>query len=383
MDLLKREELESFSELGGGTPQVSMFMPTHRFGGGIEADKIRWRNLLTGVERALEGQLSPAQVKTLLAPAHRLQDESMEWQYMSDGLAMFLRMDWHRTFRVPAQMPSLATVGERLVLGPMLRLFSGDAHFLVLALSQQEVRLLEGSRNTVEQVQLANVPTSLKDVAEPLEPRSDTMARPAASAGRGGPAVFYGHGAGDGHLKREEVMRFLREVSTELRDALSAQTSPMVLAGLEHLVSTYRDVNRYPYLVEDAVDRNPDQLTPEELHELAWPLIEQRLRAERSRVIDRFHELHGTGRVSADLQTIGRAAAEGRVDTLFVQADPWCWERVDDATLPIVELGVDTRYAECEQVDAAAVATLNTSGHVYATSESVVTDSEVAAIFRY
>lgn len=383
MDLVTRADIDVLAEPGGGDTQISLFMPTHRFGRGIEADRLGWKNLVDGVEAALVERLRRPDLEALLAPARELQEDGMAWQHMSDGLAMFLRPGWERTFRVPAPMPALATVGDHLVLGPMLRLLSGDEHFLLLALSQREIRLMEGSRNTVEAVHLGDVPTSLTEAVEPQEARSDAMARPAASAGRGGPAVFFGHGAGDDHHKNAEVVRFLRLVSTGMHDVLTTQTSPMVLAGLEHLVSTYRDVNRYPYLVEDAVDRNPDQLTPEELHELAWPLIEQRLRAERSRVIDRFHELHGTGRVSADLQTIGRAAAEGRVDTLFVQADPWCWERVDDATLPIVELGVDTRYAECEQVDAAAVATLNTSGHVYATSESVVTDSEVAAIFRY
>ncbi len=307
----------------------------------------------------------------------------MAWQHMSDGLAMFLRPGWERTFRVPAPMPALATVGDHLVLGPTLRLLSGDEHFLLLALSQREIRLMEGSRNAVEEVHLGDVPTSLTDVVEPQDPRSDAMARPAASAGRGGPAVFYGHGAGDEQHKSDEVVRFLRSVSTGLHDLLVGQTSPMVLVGLEHLVSAYRDLNSYPHVVEHAVERNADQLTPEELHDLAWPLIEQRLREQRSRVMDRFRELHGTGRVSGDLRTIAQAATEGRVETLFVQADPWCWEGVEDATLPIVQLGADTRYAECEQVDAAAVATLKNSGHVYATSESVVPDSEVAAIFRY
>lgn len=48
-----------------------------------------------------------------------------------------------------------------------------------------------------------------------------------------------------------------------------------------------------------------------------------------------------------------------------------------------MELGADERYAEFEQVDAAAVATLNKGGRVYATSQTVDPDSQVAAIFRY
>lgn len=383
MDLLTRAEIDVLAEPGGGEARVSLFMPTHRFGRGIEADRLGWKNLVDGVEAVLAQQMRRPDVEALLAPARDLQDDGMAWQYMSDGLAMFLRPGWERTFRVPAPTPALATAGDHFVLGPMLRLLSGDEHFLLLALSQREIRLMEGSRNSVEQVHLGDIPTSLTEVVEQHEPRSDTMARPSAGAGRAGPAVFYGHGAGDENLSSTEVVRFLRSVSAGLHDLLNGATSPMVLVGLEHLVWAYREVNSYPNLLEEVVDRNPDQLTPEEVHEMAWPLIEKRLREQRSRVIDRFRELHGTGRVSGDLTTIAQAATEGRVETLFVQADPWCWERVDDATLPIVQLGSDARYAECEQVDAAAIATLKNSGHVYATSESVVADSEVAAIFRY
>ncbi len=383
MDLFTRADVESLAESGQGDTQISLFMPTHRFGVGIEADKLRWKNLVNGVEHVLAEKLRRPEVEALLAPARALQEDALGWQYMSDGIAMFLRPDWHRTFRVPAPMPSLATVGERLVMGPMLRLLSGDEHFLVLALSQREIRLMDGSRNTVEEVQLTDVPTSVKDFIEPREPRSDTMARTAADAGRGGPAVFYGHGAGDHHLKNDEVVRFLRAVSTGLHDVLAGQSALMVLVGLEQLVAAYREVNSYGHVLDESVDHNPDQLSSAEVHKLAWPVIERQLRAQREVVIEQFHQLNGTGRVSSDLHTVSEAAGEGRVETLFVKADPWCWEGVSDDPEPVVKLGADERYAECELVDAAAVATLNNSGQVYATSQTVAPDSEVAAIFRY
>lgn len=384
MELLTSNDIAALAEPGQGQMYVSLFMPTHRFGRGVEVDQVRFKNLVAGVEATLEKTMKRPEIDALLAPARELHGNVMEWQYMSDGLAMLLSKDKHRMFRVAAPMPTLATVGDKPILGPMLRLLSGDGNFLVLALSQREIRLMEGSRNTVEDVQLTDVPTSLKDSITPREPRSDTMARPAGKAGRGaGSAVFYGHGAGDQHVKAVEVEQFLRNVSNGLKEVLVGQTLPMVLVGLEHLVAAYREVNNYPNVIEEAVDRNPDQLSTEEVHKLAWPLIESRLRADRAKVIDRFRELNGTGRVSSDLATIVEAAAEGRVETLFVKADPWCWERGTDEDAPVVQLGADERFADCELVDAAAVATLNTSGRVFATSETVAPGSEVAAILRY
>lgn len=384
MELLTSADIVALAKPGAGQTNVSLFMPTHRFGRGVEVDRLKFKNLVAGVEAVLEKTMRRPEIDALLAPAHQLRDDAMEWQYMSDGLAMLLSEDRQHTFRVAAPMPTLATVGDKPVLGPMLRLLSGDGQFLVLALSQREIRLMEGSRNTVEHVQVRDVPTSLKDAVTPKEPRSDTMARPAATGGRGGgSAIFYGHGAGDRHVKTLEVEQFLREVSNGLKEVLAGQTVPMVLVGLDHLVAAYREVNTYPNVIEAAVEHNPDRLSIEELHKKAWPLIEERLRAERSRVIDRFHALQGTGRVSGDLATVVEAAAAGRVETLFVKADPWCWERVVDADAPVVELGADTPFADCELVDAAAVATLNSNGRIFATSKTVASGSEVAAILRY
>lgn len=383
MDLLTRSDLESIADPGPDGTYISLFMPTHRVGSGIEADKIRWKNLVTSVEDVLLKKMRRTEAEAILAPAKELLHDAMFWQYLSDGLAMFLRPDWNQTYRVPAPMPTLATIGEKNVLGPLLRLLSGDGYFLLLALSQQEIRLMEGSRNTVEQVELVDVPTSLREVVEAQEPRSDTITRPSSRGGAGSRAVFYGHGAGDAYLKKTEVEKFVRGVSKGLRDVLSSQSAPMVLVGLENLVVPFKETSSYPNILPDVVDRNADDLSAEALHEHAWPIVEKKLRDDRAAIIDRYRSLTTTGRVSSDLETVLEAAQQGRVETLFVESDPWCWERAVSDPMPVVELGKDPRFADCEQVDAAAVATLKNRGDVYATSKSVAPDREVAAIFRY
>jgi hypothetical protein len=126
------------------------------------------------------------EIADLLTPAWELRDEYRAWRYMSDGLAMFLRPGWYRMFRVPVGVPEVATIGDRFVVGPLLRVVTEDGHFLVLALSQRRVRLLEGSLQRVEELELADVPTSLRDVIAPPEPRSQAMAFPVSSGRQAG-----------------------------------------------------------------------------------------------------------------------------------------------------------------------------------------------------
>lgn len=385
MDLLTRADLLRLSSPDRPGVHLSMFMPTHRFGKGVEADRIRWKNALTAVASVLPGHgMRGPDVDDLLAPGWALHRDAAAWQHMSDGLVMFLRSGGHETYRVPIGLPELTTVGDRFVVGPLLPILTGDAHFLLLAVSQRRVRLLEGTRYRVEEIVLPDVPSSLREVVAPPEPRSDTMARSISSAGRSGPAVFYGQGAADEDFKKDEIERFLRQVAGGLDEYLASQNLPVVLMGLDPLVTLYRDLSSYPHIMDEIVRGNPDQLTAEELHTAAWPVIEQRLRSDKQQAVERFGELHGTGRASTNPATVEDAAAHGRVETLLLTASPSCWERSSTGPHAVIQLGTDDASSHCELLDRVTVDTLVRGGHIYTFSESEVPGgSDVAAVFRY
>ena len=300
MDLLTRTEIESLAEPGSGDTQVSLYMPTHRFGSDTAADAIRWKNLLKGASDALiERGTSKVDTKALLAPATALLDDAMSWQYMSNGLAVYLQPGWNHTYRVPFAVPEIATVGDQLTITPLLRATSRGDHFLILTVSQRHVRLLEATRDAIEEVELREVPTSLRDVVDAPDPRSDTMARSLAG-GSAGPAVFYGHGAADDEFKTDETVKFFRQVATGLHEYLVDQDLPLVLFGLEAPTALFRDVFSYAHLTDDSVRQNPDQLDAQALHAAAWPVVAEHFAADKQSLIDRFQSLNGTGQASAD-----------------------------------------------------------------------------------
>ncbi len=385
MDLLTKVDLQQLAERGGPDPHLSLFIPTHPFGVDAQTDPIRWKNLVNGVERTLseEGMAAP-EIADLLAPAWQLRDDHHAWRHMSDGLAMFLRPGWHRVFRVPVEVPEVASIGARFVVGPLLRVVTGDSHFLVLTVSQRRVRLLEGSMQRVEELELTEVPTALQDVIEEPDSRSDTMTFPLSSGSRGsGAAVFYGHGAADDAFKQNRVRSFLRQVADGLGDYLTGQSLPMVLVGLDEMVSAYREVNGYAHVVDEAVRRNPDELSGADLHTLAWPLVERIAAEERAAAVARFEELHGTGLAANSPATIEEAAREGRVDTLFLATEPWCWDQLG-SDMAVVQLGRDDAFAHCELLDRVAVDSLSAGGHVHAVPAAEVPGGgDLAAIYRY
>lgn len=384
MDLVTIADLERLAaDAAGDGPHVSLFLRTHRSGSEARTDPLRWKNLLTEVESTLaERGTSNVDIRTLLAPAWDLHGDALTWQYVGDGLAMFLRPGWHKTLRLPIDVAEVAVVADRFVVGPLLAMVTPDERFLVLAVSQRSVRLLEGSRYRVADVQLTDVPTSLREAIEPPEPRSNTMARP-ASPGKGGAAVFYGHGAADDSFKKDEAERFLRVVDAGLHELLAGRDLPMVLAGLDPLVSLYREVSSYPRLLATAVRQNPDQLTAAQLHEAAWPIVRTDLEQRLGQAIARFENLQGTGQASSDPEVVAEAAAQRRIDTLFLAADRGAWQPASPDSPVVFQLGANGEVSPGERLDGAAMATLSSAGKVYVVPRASLPGTDVAAVFRY
>jgi hypothetical protein len=299
-----------------------VFLPTHRAGPEVQQAPIRLKNLLRQATDALksDGVRAP-EIDRLLAPLRRLLDDRLFWQYQSDGLALFSRPGWWRSFRVPLDLPELAVVDDRFHVSPLLPLLAGDGHFFVLALSQNQIRLLEGTRDRVEEVELPGVPLGVRDALQGEEVQKQLQLYVADRGGVGAGGVYHGHGhPGEGQAER--ILRYFRKVDRGLREVLAGERAPMILAAVEHLSPIYRKANTYPQLVDEVVPGSPEGLSPHELHARAWPIVEPLfLRAQREAAA-RYDRLASTGLTSQDPQDIVRVAEDGRIEILFVSQHP-------------------------------------------------------------
>lgn len=363
---------------------VSVFLPTHRTAPGNEQDRIRLRNLLDQTEQRLmtEGLRAP-EVRSLLAPALALLEPGTFWSYQSDGLALFLGPGFFRMFRLPVELPELVVVGTRFHVKPLLALLAADRRFYVLALSQSEVRLLEGTRQHVEEIELRDIPQDLHDTLRYDELVTQRLAH-VAGRGHGGPLVFHGHGIG-GEVDKALLERYLREVDEGLwRTVLREERAPLVLAGVEYERSMFRGITRYAHVLEAGIDGNPEQLSAEVLHERAWQIVRPAVTRARSDAAERLEQAIGRGRgVASDLEAVVQAAIRGQVDSLFAAATGERWGRVDPQTLE-VEQHSERQPGDQDLLEVAAVRTVLGSGELF-----VVPDGEVpgggaaAALLRY
>jgi hypothetical protein len=371
-----------------GDPAVTIAMPTHRASDRIQQDPTRLKNLLDEAEARVEAWgLRAAEARSLLEPIRDLTAMETFWEHSSDGLALFRTADAFHLYRLPLTMDAEVRVSDRYHLKHLMPLLSGDGRFYILALSQNEVRLLHGSRDRVDPVELADVPPSLAEALKYDDPERQLQWHTGTATPAGGPraAVFHGHGVATADDPKHNILRYFRKVSAGLGEILAGEEVPVVLAAVEYLIPIYLEASDYPHVLEEGVTGNPEELSAEELHDRAWAIVAPRFQRERREAERRFQQLHGAGSAlaSADVAEVVRAAHAERVDTLFVAVGLHRWGRFDPSSYA-VEHHDKEQVGDDDLLDLAAVQTYINSGTVYAVDPSEVPGGgAVAAIMRY
>jgi hypothetical protein len=281
----------------------------------------------------------------------------------------------------------LISIGANFHIKPLLPLLSQNGQFYILALSMNEIRLFLGARDTINKVELGEIPTTMQDALAMDDPEKHVdFHTGAGSSGREGKrqAVFHGHGSKQSDEKTN-ILRYFQHIDQGLNDLLEEKDIPMVLAGVDYLLPIYHKANTYQALLEKSLEGNPEELSEKKLHKLAWNLVEPIFKEEQKRMLEQFKQMHGqqNDRVSNDLKTVVKAANFGQVETLFVPLGVQRWGRYDSKQNKVILEKKPTLENE-DLLDFAAMHTLFNSGKVYAIQpDKLPGDGELAAILRY
>ena len=382
MNSLSQEELKTLLEKRQGVC-VSLFMPTFRTGAEIQQNQIRLRNLLrTADERLLGNGLRPGEIKSLLEPAQALTGNLLFWKGQSDGLALFLAADFFRFFSLPESFAELVTVGDRFHIKPLLPVLSGNKRFYILTLSQNEVHLLEGTEQQIQEIELARIPRSLAEALQHDEFGKQVRFRSGTAGGGDRSSMVSGHGAEIEDAK-DNLLRYFRLIDRGLHDLLRGEQAPLVLAGVDYLFPIYREANTYAHLLDEGIPGNPRGIHPESLQQATLQIVGPYFHKAATDAIAQYRQSSGTGLASASIQEILPASADGRVGLLLITSGGQVRGSYDRES-GAVAIDPATGGAGEDLLDLAAVETFLNGGQVFVLApEKMPAASPLAAVFRY
>jgi len=209
---------------------------------------------------------------------------------------------------IPLQSSSAAVgagarvqVADRFLVAPLLADLDSRIPVMVLALSQNSVRLVDAGAEPPRVVAVPGMATSLRSFDD-LDLTNDrqTLA----------------------HLRTsEEPTVRERQYVRAIDDAIAEVIDPealLVVAAAEPLAGLFAELSRHPRLAEPGIAGNADESTPDELALASLPAVEREREAVRHRQLTRLAEFPHRRLVTGDPATVLAAGALGALDTLFV-----------------------------------------------------------------
>lgn len=400
MKLISREEIKSLIE----QPQencVSIYMPTVAAGPEVRQNPIRFKNSLAEAQKRLvEAGLNEKQASELLTKVHEIDRQDFWEEIGEQGLAIFISNNKFDYYILPLDFEELVVVSDRFHVKPLLPILNRNERFYILGLSQNQVRMMVGTRYRIQELDLSNVPGIPTSMDEAL--RYDDVSEKALqvhSARKGGTppqvnapntnsGIFHGQGGGAAGAEehKADIMRFMQVLAhTVETKILHDEQAPVVLAGVDYLLSMYKDVSDYHYLMAEGIEGNPENLNPQELHEKALPILEVYWNNSQQEVLNQFQESFGanTDATSTNIEEIVSAAYYQRVDSLMLAVGEHQWGLFDESSQKVY-LHQEEETGDDDLFDFAAAYTLINGGTVYTVKpEQLLNGKPVAAIFRY
>ncbi len=320
----------------------------------------------------------------MLQPFEALARDDRFWEQTLDGLAVLAGPLLFRVFTLPLPFAQLAVVANSFHTKPLRRFLQSVDRYQVLGLSLEAVRLFEGDRHGLAEVDL--VPQVPRTITAALgDELTESHQTVASYGGVGGGSSPMHHGQG---AKMDEVevdtAKYFRAVDRAVLEHHSRPSGlPLILAALPEHHHLLHEVSQNPLLVGDGIRVNPDSVSLVELGSLAWDVMEARSLGRLAAASDEFERARSRNAGSDDLAQVAQAASLGKVASLLIEADREIAGQLDAATGRIAFAPLDDPRVD-DLLDDLAELVLKMGGRVLVVpAERMPSTTGLAATYRY
>jgi hypothetical protein len=145
-------------------PCLSLYQPTHRHHPDNLQDPIRFRNLIKSMEESLRQKYTNRQIRPLMEMFQILADDRDFWNHTLDGLAILAAPGLFRVYRLQRPVLEAVIVADSFHLKPLMRILQLADRYQVLGLNRREMKLFEGNRDALDEIDPAQgVPRTITD----------------------------------------------------------------------------------------------------------------------------------------------------------------------------------------------------------------------------
>ena len=360
-------------------PCVTVLLPPYRPGEQSGSQAALLRSMIPEASRQLTGRgYAKSSAAALLAPLDRLLDDPALASGSRWSRAAFCSPSVFELVQLTQPFDGSLTVGGSFAIRKMAAELSRPPAFYILALSRNDVELLRCAGLHAEKVKLPpGVPTTLDEAMAFDAPDHDLENRSEAGTTVGNmQGVRFGTGSA-----RERVRTYLgdfyRVVDRGVQEVVRQSDIPLLLAGVEEDAAVYRSVSTSRNLLTQGITGSPalDREMEEILHRAYDVLRAEEIERQASAMLE-ARERTAPSRFSTELAPVLRAAFEGRVHQLYLNADASRQE--------VYERGTYRSWGPEDLLNLAGVQTMVHHGKVCELPARMMPDgAEAAALMRF
>lgn len=361
-----------------GLHKVTITLPTEKVGNERQQNPIRFKNLLSDAAEKLQQRgMKADEAASFLKPARDLLGQPLFWSNMEHGMTVLLATDYFEVFKLPYDIREMVYVNDHFRITPLLPMTGTNGSFCILTISQEKVRLLRCTRNSITDITPDDIPVTITGWLD--ETPQPHIQYHTGSEGDG--AIYFGHGASEDDRK-EILEQFFRVIEKGIVRTMNQINDPLILAGLKANNSTYRKINNYGRVLDQSIERNPDDLNDVQLRNLGWEIIKDFFLRDLYESIDTFRE-SATGRVSSDLSEVITSTVMGKSSAIFIAKDFIRWGKYDETGHKVL-FHNKPGNSDVDLMNWLSIKGFETGSNVYILpQEEMPGPSEVAALFRF
>jgi len=384
MKLLTKELIQELLS-ANQAPCLSLYMPTQQKHPESLQDIIVFKNLVRQMEESLAQKYSAGEVQKHLEPVKALLNNNDIWNHTLDGLAVFSAEGIFEVVKLHKSVEELAIVADSFHTKPLRQYLQSLEHFHVLGLTLHDIRLFEGNRHSLTEVELAvDTPKTITEaLGDELTEKHTTVD---SYGGIGGESSAMHHGQGGKKEETEkDAERYFRVVANSIYKNYSKPSGwPIILAALPEHHHLFQKVSKNPLLLTEGIAINPSSVSPDQLAKMAWEIMEPEYNLKLDNMIERFEQARANGKGSDDYKEVAVAAVGGRVDTLLVEADRIIAARVTNLVTGNTQKKDLSNPEVDDLLDDIGELVLKMGGKmIVMPTEKMPSETGLAAIFRY
>ena len=179
------------------------------------------------------------------------------------------------------------------------------------------------------------MPRGVDDVVH-FEEKDDQKLFRTGSSGAGEGANYHGIGAGKPDDK-ENITMYLDEVDETLwKEILHTEYVPLVLAGVEYILSLFKKVTQYNHVWDKYLTGNFEYVDDSSLYKQAREIVEPYFRERVNKAKTTYGNQSATALTSSVPEDVIPAAYYARISQLFVEKNAQIWGTFDEQNNQLV-----------------------------------------------